>query len=240
MFAKDVAACIVAEKPTLFRRLIVFAGSFDPFALHHREIVEQLVKLKYWMTYIDLDVPVEIVVWPIGAYATKQQATPAHARAAMLAHGLSGLDVTLHMDDLRHDDCGYTSTYEMQVKFSAAPSEVLRHQYFVPHHMPLVLTEVWHVIGADNIGEIKLWNEGFQLWRQARFIVLTRPGYKVAELPPKSILLEFETPQNASCTNIRKLIAAKQPWEHLVPRTVAACIKENGLYQPTTTKGSTT
>ena len=46
MFAKDVAACIVAEKPTLFRRLIVFAGSFDPFALHHREIVEQLVKLK--------------------------------------------------------------------------------------------------------------------------------------------------------------------------------------------------
>lgn len=240
MFAKDVAARIAAGKPTLFRRVIVFAGSFDPFAVHHREIVEQLVELKYWMTYLDLDVPVDLLVWPVGAYATKHQSAPAVHRKAMLELGLDGLDVVLRSDDLEHDDIGYTSTYEMQAQLSSDIRYDLRDEYCAHHHTPVVLTEVWHAIGADNIGEIKLWNEGFQIWRQARFIVLARPGYKVGELPRKSILLELKKSLDASCTNIRELIAAKKPWEHLVQDTVAAYIKKHGLYQPSsTTKGST-
>jgi nicotinate (nicotinamide) nucleotide adenylyltransferase len=234
MTLSEVAAQIAASKPTLFRRAFVFAGSFDPFAVHHREIVEKLVELKNGMRRLDPDVPVEIIVWPIVAYATKQQIASAEDRKEMLVRALVGLDVRPELNDLRYDGFGYTSTHQMQTMLSAELRTDIRHEYFVPIHTPAILTEVWHVVGADNVDNIKEWNEGYDLWNRARFIVVSRPGHEPTELPPHSIIIANEAAENRSGTNIRALIAAKQPWEHLVSESVAAYIKERGLYQSLT------
>ncbi|MDP1690237.1 MAG: hypothetical protein Q8L52_03490 [bacterium] len=226
----DMAADIAAKKPTLFRRVFVFAGSFDPFAIHHLEIVGKLIELKRLMMVTDPSVPVDIVVWPISAYASKQQVAAAEDRKGMLERGLAGLDVVLQLDDLLHDSFGYTSTYEMQNKLALQHHTELQHEYFVSN--PSVITEVWHVIGADNVDHIKEWNEGRNLWERARFIVIARPGYEPVKLPPRSVLLVGETFRGTSCTNIRTLIAVNEPWEHFVPEPVADYIKTRGFYQP--------
>jgi len=228
---KLAAACIAEDKPVIFRRVLVFAGSFDPFAMHHREIVEKLLTLKRLMVNDEPGVPVDVVVWPVGAYGTKQQVALPRDRMEMLQRGLRGLDVTLNLDDLLSDDFGYTSTYQMEVRIAAKFQEELQDDYLVPVQAQ-VITQVWHVIGADIVGQIKEWNEGFKLWQQGRFIVVSRPGYKPKELPPKSIVLPAgKMVPGAASTNIRKLIAAKQPWEHLVPEEVATYITRHRLYR---------
>lgn len=229
---KLAAACIAGQKPIVFRRAFVFAGSFDPFAMHHREIVEKLLTLKRLILADEPGIPVDVIVWPVGAYGTKQQVAPPADRMEMLQRGLQGFDVTLNLDDLLNDSFGYTSTYQMEVRIAAEFQEALQDDYLVPAHAP-VLTQVWHVIGSDIVDQIKEWNEGLRLWSRGRFIVVNRPGYKLKELPPRSIVLsEGKLVPGAASTNIRKLITAKQPWEHLVPGKVAAYIKRHHLYQP--------
>lgn len=229
----EIAVGIAARKPALFRRVINYAGSFDPFATHHLRVIDLLINLKHFMMQADRSVPVDIVVWPIGAYASKMQVADPEDRREMLQRGLGDRKVALHLDDLEHDTFSYTSTHEMQNHFALQHRTDLQREYGVPLHVPIsTITEVWHVIGTDNVGHIKEWNEGLNLWKQSCFIVIGRPGVALAELPPKGIVLSAGNSDDVSSTNIRKLIAAKQPWEHLVPEAVASYIKEHGLYRP--------
>ncbi len=86
------------------------------------------------------------------------------------------------------------------------------------------------------------WQNGPELLRTVRFIVVPRRGYGVPEelheifacmphlrYPPAIIDRYPETP--ASSTLVRDAIARGEPWEHLVHPDVAAYIKEKGLYK---------
>jgi nicotinic acid mononucleotide adenylyltransferase len=223
-----VAKSIGASKLTLFKRTLLLAGSFDPFALHHREIVEKLLVLKAELIAADPLVPIEIVVWPVGPYSTKQQVAPAAVRKEMLLAGLEGLDVEVNTHDLDYTDCGYTSTYEMQAQLTYNPKTEWREEYLAIRLVPVVLNEVWHVIGADNVDGIRGWDQGNDLWRHGRFLILSRPGSVPEKLPSYHQLLDLHIP--ASCTDIRQLIGERKPWEHLVAPAVTGIITSNRLY----------
>ncbi len=207
--------------------IFIFAGSFDPWGRHHQAILAALKALADTLQAQD-SVSTRVVVWPVGAYSDKQQVASVEDRLIMLTKALEGLTVELVTDDLKHEGFGYTSNYQMQARFAFEPSSELQHEYLSPQHRPGVLGEVWHVIGADNVDNIKRWNEGRELWTQARWIVIDRPGYAPKELPPKSICLSV--PAEGSCTDLRARIANNQSWEHLVSETVALYIKKRGLY----------
>ncbi len=227
MEVQEAATRIAHKAPTLFRRFFLLPGSFDPCAKHHRKIVEALRALAVSAETED-KIPTRVVVWPIGPYDDKQQVASVEDRLNMLTQALEGLPIELITDDLKHEGFGYTSNYQMQARFAFEPSSELQHEYLSPQHRPGVLGEVWHVIGADNVNNIKRWNEGRDLWTQARWIVIDRPGYAPKELPPKSIVLSVSA--EGSCTDLRARIANNQPWEHLVSESVALYIKERGLY----------
>lgn len=227
MSIQKAVAYLARKVPILFRRFFIFAGSFDPWGIHHHEILMALQALAHLLEAQD-GIRTQVVVWPVSAYDDKQQVASVEDRLTMLTNALDGLSVELVTDDLRHEGFGYTSTYQMQARFVFEPSSELQYEYLSPQHRPGVLGEVWHVIGADNVDNIKRWNEGRELWTQARWIVIDRPGYSPKEYPPKSIRLSITA--KGSCTDLRARIAAKESWEHLVPEPVAAHIKERGLY----------
>ncbi len=231
MDTKQLAAQLSGKPPTRFRKKLVFAGSFDPFANHHRALIEELLLVKADiianMTAKKQEVEVSVVVWPVGPYSEKQQIAPPEARMKMLRADLKGVDVHLELHDLEFPESGYTSTFEMQRQLCRETSAELAYEYLIVDGLPDIMTEVWHVVGSDNVAKIKGWDDGSRLWKQARFIVLARDGYVPEELPSNSFVLEGKP---GSCSSIRELIANGDVWEHLVSEDVAAIIKNDSLY----------
>ena len=223
-----VARSIGLSKPSLFKRTLIFAGSFDPFALHHESILQKLLGLKELLIKEDPTVPIDVIVWPVGPYKEKTQITTPMDRWAMLKLGLEEYpSVKLNTHDLENDFLGYSSTFDMQRALAFEPKTALTESYHSPLYMPGVLNEIWHVIGADNVDHIRDWEMGPNLWKFARWIIVPREGFTPAKLPSHSHLLD---PIPGSCTNIRTDIASGNPWEHAVKPQVAEYIKHYGLY----------
>ena len=62
----DTAREIAKDRPILFRRMLLYPGSFDPPANHHIDIIVKLIELKRSMEQCDPTVPVDVVAWPVG------------------------------------------------------------------------------------------------------------------------------------------------------------------------------
>lgn len=114
--------------------------------------------------------------------------------------------------------------------------------------------EFFFIIGLDSFRDIASWHKYQQLFTLANLVVVTRPGIAEAplELVPVAMQDQFcydgrprilphicgnavifleETQLDISSTQIRRLIAAGQPVNHLVPAPVANYIAEHGLYR---------
>jgi NAD kinase len=99
--------------------------------------------------------------------------------------------------------------------------------------------EVWHVVGVDLIkgggsgaSEIqRSWERGGQLWNDARFVVLTRPGFKFkkADLPPHAELIELDVP--GASRDIREHLARGEDVTAMVAARPLAYIQRYGLYR---------
>lgn len=107
----------------------------------------------------------------------------------------------------------------------------------------------WYT-GADSVvplekynGKCEIeteWVEGDSLMKDWHFYVLPRSGYShpaQASLPPNFRVLEIAGLPDVSSTDIRRRIAAGQPFERLVTPEVAAYIKRFGLYDWKNKKG---
>lgn len=189
-------------------RLLVFAGSFDPLAAHHVNIIRHVLLVTRDLYFRAEGISAEVVIWPVGAYSTKQQVASGENRKAMLAAGLDDLDVVLVTRDLDLSE-GYTPTAQMEELLS-------------PYG------EVLHVIGADNVPNIRSWEEGERLWKQSKFVILSRPGYWLVEQP--SFIFNVPVTYDGQSSAVRSRIAAGEPWRDLVPPPVASIIESDGLY----------
>lgn len=90
------------------------------------------------------------------------------------------------------------------------------------------------IIGADAFGEIRTWRRWQELLKLCHFVVINRPGYKIAlpnkQAATKVIVLRI-TGIHLAATAIRKQIAKNKNISKLVPKAVYAYIKKHKLYK---------
>lgn len=94
--------------------------------------------------------------------------------------------------------------------------------------------EFFFIIGADAFNEIHTWRQWQELLRLCEFVVINRPGYKIA-LPQKSVAAKITVMRIVgipiSATTIRQQIRGNRSISKLVPTAVNKYIKKNQLYQ---------
>ena len=71
------------------------------------------------------------------------------------------------------------------------------------------------------------------MWESLQFLVVARSGIPAVpgDQPPRSRVVELEAPQDDASSSIRDRIFRREPYQHLVPREVAAYIERYGLYR---------
>ncbi len=94
--------------------------------------------------------------------------------------------------------------------------------------------ELFFIIGADAFNEIGTWRRWQELLRLCQFVVLNRPGYKIA-LPQKALSAKVTkigiTGIPISATTIRQQIKKNRNIGKLIPKPVYAYIKKQKLYE---------
>ncbi len=192
------------------RRIALFGGSFNPPGLHHRRIAEILAGC--------FD---EVRIIPCGPRPDKPGVSevPGPFRAALcdLTFGDLGR-VVVDLFDLEEGE--FTRNHALENRFGPQG-------------------EIWHVVGSDWIaGGARAqsaihtgWERGTELWRDSRFIVLTRPGHRIdqKDLPPHAEVIALEL--DGSSSDLRtKLLHGQDATPLLAPRA-ARYIERYGLYR---------
>lgn len=103
-------------------------------------------------------------------------------------------------------------------------------------------TDLFFITGADALASILSWQNWEDLFAQARFIGVSRPGYELdgkhisaamKELPADALQL-VEIPALAiSSTDCRKRAEQSRPIWYLVPDGVVQYVSKRGLYRET-------
>ncbi len=192
------------------RSIAIFGGSFNPPGVHHAEIARRLSEV--------FD---EVRVIPCGPRPDKPLtgSVPSVYRAALADIVFGGMPkVSVDLSDFEQET--FTRNHELQSRFEAEG-------------------EIWHVVGTDLIegggrGESliqRTWELGEELWAQANFAVLRRPGYRIdtQDLPPRS--REIDLVIDGSSTLIRERLSSGQNVEELLHPRAQAYIERYGLYR---------
>jgi NAD+ kinase len=192
------------------KRIAIFGGSFNPPGNHHAAIAARLAQ--------EFD---EVRVIPCGPRPDKPvtDSVPSVYRAALADIVFGGLPkVTVDLSDFEEET--FTRNHELQTRF--AP-----------------LGEVWHVVGADLVAGgaraesliQRTWARGAELWQQANFAVLKRPGYPLqdGDLPPHAQIIELLV--EGASTEIREHLSQGKSVSALVPPRAAAYLARYGLYR---------
>lgn len=192
------------------KRIAIFGGSFNPPGNHHAAIAAKLAQV--------FD---EVRVIPCGPRPDKPvtDTVPSVYRAALTDIVFGGLPkVTIDLSDFEQET--FTRNHELQTRFESQG-------------------ELWHVVGADLVmggarGESliqRTWARGAELWQQANFAVLKRPGYELhaGDLPPHAQIIELLV--EGASTQIREHLSQGKDVAKLVPPRAAAYMARYGLYR---------
>jgi len=90
-------------------------------------------------------------------------------------------------------------------------------------------TEFFFITGSDSLKELFSWKEIDEIFRLSRFIVATRPGFPVQQVP-KEVELVVISEIEVSSSEIRKRLKEGRSIRYLVPDVVREYIDRNGLY----------
>lgn len=92
-------------------------------------------------------------------------------------------------------------------------------------------SDIFYLIGADNVAHLPKWRESAELARLLEFVVIPRPGQTDVPFPPPfrgRMLHGF--PFGVSSSQIRERVKSGASIDHLVPAAVAEAIRNNRLY----------
>ena len=95
-------------------------------------------------------------------------------------------------------------------------------------------TELFFIVGADSILEIKTWKNYQKLLKFYRFIVVMRPGYDLGKLDrniAKKISVAKIKGLAISSTDLRLRVREKIPITYFVPQEVEKYIYKHKLYK---------
>src|SRR5690606_18754977 len=93
--------------------------------------------------------------------------------------------------------------------------------------------DLFFITGADALQQILTWRAADEVFANAHFIGVTRPGYKLDDdhLPPGKASLVEVTAMAISSTALRERVGAGEPVWYLVPDGVVRYIHKRGLYR---------
>lgn len=90
--------------------------------------------------------------------------------------------------------------------------------------------ELYFITGSDLLKYLDEWKDLKEIINLVEFIVATRPGYPLEQMPPyiKTVAIR---PVDVSAFEIRKRIKENKSFRYLVPEAVFKYINKKGLYR---------
>lgn len=212
-------------------KLGILGGTFNPIHRAHLQIARDV------LAHCGLD---RVLFIPAAAPPHKAVAneTPFHHRLAMVNAAIADTPA-FSSSDLEAQRSGKS--------FSVETLELLRQDD--PDG------ERYFIIGLDSYRDIASWWNYPRLFELANLVVAIRPGIEIGDprqVLPVAMHEEFcydgdskkmrhksgnyvifleEVQQDISSTDIRRRVAARQPFRHLVPPAVADYIDQHALYR---------
>jgi nicotinate-nucleotide adenylyltransferase len=191
----------------IMKRIGLFGGSFDPVHLGHL-LVAQAAREE-----LELD---RLFFIPAAQSPFKPESKPTDARERLrlLRLALAGKD-WCEVDEQEIDRGGISFTIDTLRDYVRRFSG----------------SQIFYLIGADNIALLPKWREAAELAGLAEFVAVPRPGGGDAVFPAPfrgRALKGF--PFGISSSQIRSRVKAGLPVDHLVPAAVAEAIRNNRLY----------
>jgi nicotinate-nucleotide adenylyltransferase len=179
----------------------IYGGTFDP--IHHGHLI--LAREAREMLGLD-----KVVFVPAAASPFKQSPVAgAEIRLSMLRAAIEG-EVGFAVDDceLRRPAPSYTIDTVEQIRTRERD------------------TEVYYLIGEDNVSELPKWHRFSQLQQAVCFVVLDRTGSH-----RKHNYQTLHRRIDISATEIRKRVASGQSIRYFVPEMVEEIIRREKLYR---------
>lgn len=143
------------------KRIALYGGTFDPIHLGHLEVAERVLSL------FEID-ELRFVPAQLAPHKLQRDVTPALHRYAMLALATENVPAFL------------ISTFELEAAGRCYTADTVAH--FKAELGEAV--DLFFVMGADSWAEITTWHQWERLLATVNHIVVTRPGYPLAESPP--------------------------------------------------------
>jgi nicotinate-nucleotide adenylyltransferase len=188
----------------------IFGGTFDPPHVGH-----QIVG---WHVLQELGLD-SVVFMPC--------ATPPHKRDRQVSNG----EHRLHMLRLLTHENPSLGVSDIEIRrggvsFTVESLRELREKRPSDH--------LYFLLGMDNLLEFATWKQPEEIVRLATLVVMTRPGFPMKQSPefPEGGCLICEVPAiGVSASMIRERIREGKSIRYLVPDSVEAYIRREGLYR---------
>ena len=182
---------------------IIYGGAFNPPTRAHQAILQACVD-RAEHTGAD--------VWllPSGSRTDKTIEVTREDRLRMLDALIGDVltrVVAVHVDTSELDRTSRTETYETVTQMSLLHAD----RRFI-----------W-VFGSDSVETMHEWQRGEWLLDNLPMLIVERPGTPMRAVGRHATRLEVNTPATSS-TDVKRLIAARQPIDHLVPPKVLELI----------------
>jgi nicotinate-nucleotide adenylyltransferase len=189
------------------KKVGILGGTFDPPHFAHLVIAEEALQA----------VPLDRVFFmpaPCPPHKAAKTHTPYRLRLEMAK--------LLVADHPRFE----ISTME---EFRDGPSytvDLLRHYHRLHND------EIFLIIGADSLSDFASWRNPEEILDLARLVVFPRSGYPSNQhVEGKAPIILNDAPViGVSSSDVRRLLAAGRPVDHLLPKPIHDFIMENGLY----------
>jgi nicotinate-nucleotide adenylyltransferase len=198
-------------------RLALFGGSFDP--PHHGHIAIATAAADVF----DLD---QVLFAPVGRQPLKAEGAPASFadRLAMVELACRS-DSRFAVSDLDAPRSDGTPNYTVETL--AALHEVMPD------------ARLFNLVGADSFLDLPHWHEPERLLELAEWIVVSRPGFPLADLSALSLTpdqrgrvhLLQTVHEDVAATNLRERLEAGDPCADVLDAAVSAYIKAHTLYR---------
>jgi nicotinate-nucleotide adenylyltransferase len=186
----------------------LFFGSFNPIHIGH------LIIANYMATQTDLD-RVWLVVSPQNPLKPKKTLARDHDRLHLVRLGI-GENSRLKASDV---EFGLP-----QPSYTIDTLTFLKEKY--PEHQFVL------IMGADNLGSLKLWKNYEQILADYDLYVYKRPAYELGEFADHPRVRIFETPPlDISATYIRDCIKTGKSVRYLVPESVWEYLESGSMYR---------
>jgi nicotinate-nucleotide adenylyltransferase len=212
-------------------RIGILGGTLDPIHLGH---IDTAVAARAALA-LDRVLLVPSAVPP--HRSAQPVASPFH-RFAMTALAVNGVDGL--------------ATSDLELSARESPSYTADTLARFQTRTGLPRTQIFFITGADAFAEIETWHRYPDVLDLSHFVVVSRPGFPVGDLPsrlpgladrmpqagrgrdagqqPSVFLLDVRT-RDVSSTEIRRRLREGQPLGGLVPASVEAHIRQHDLYQ---------